>query len=259
MGEQGKKEWSTRTLPLLQQVEVFLLGNLPGELTVEPPEIVALSLCYGCVSRFQALLLLLSERLVDDAVALLRPLLADSQRLAFIRHKDPESSRRSVLLGLWKDRVVNARKLAEAAKRTKQSGEGTDLFAFVASQERMLAQAQQRYGIQRLERVSTEGASMASALGRTDDEIDYLLGTFSAHSRLLSPFAGIRTLEKSTVAMSLRTTDFGLCSKIGARAAELALDGFEAALEVLAWRPASELEEQVLHLRSKLAAILLGR
>jgi hypothetical protein len=216
-----------RTSHLLARVNQTVLDATPNETTVSPIYAVIITIYWRCLSRYEAIVLLLKHHHTDEALTVMRSLLNDAQRLIYLdRHPQ---KRNGTVMWLWNERLSNIESLANTAERTNQPGSQADVLDFVKDQRASLEGDKREFGVTKFLKPPKEGASMARELNRLDDWLDYLMMTHASHGTLSSPGLSLKSVGSGAKQISLRNTDLGLLLGVGEGAASYI---FEAALSV---------------------------
>ena len=216
-----------RIFHLLARVNQTVLDATPNEITASPIYVVIITIYWRCLSRYEAIGLLLKHHHTDEALTVMRPLLNDAQRLIYL-DKHPQK-RNATVMWLWNERLSNIGGLAKTAERTNQPGSQADVLDFVRDQRASLERAKRNFGVTKFLKPPKEGASMAREFNRLDDWLDYLMTTYASHGTLSSPSLSLKSVGSEAKQIALRSTDLGLLLGVGERAANYI---FEAALSV---------------------------
>lgn len=216
-----------RIFHLLARVDQTVIEATPKESKNSPIYLVIFTIYWRCLSRYEAIVLLMKHDHIDEAIAVMRSLLNDAQRLIYL-NKHPQK-RNATVMWMWNERLSNIEKLAKTAVKTNQTGSQADIFRFVKNQRASLERTKQKYGIIKFQKPPDEGADMAKELNRLDDWLDYLMTTYASHGTLSSPGISLKSLGSNTIQIPHRNTDLGLLLSVSERATGYI---FEAALSV---------------------------
>lgn len=124
-------------------------------------------------------------------------------------------------------------KLAHAARRTHQEGDGEDLLAWLSERRRENDARRRDMGVPRLVAMPAEGRQLALAVGDPDSEVDYLLSTNPSHSVLASAWSEASRLDDAMTGIHVGRHDPQTTIALAGRAVHHYLHGASAMFQII--------------------------
>jgi hypothetical protein len=135
-----------------------------------------------CLTRYQAIGLLLAFDQPDDGYALVRGLLTDSERLQFMASRPAE---RLALALDWTDAAVrDLESRAFTADAVGQKTFAAGIRSITVAQRQAIDKVRNDTGVMKRSSFPGEGKPLAKAVGRDDDYLDYVIASNPAHGSL---------------------------------------------------------------------------
>lgn len=181
--------------------------------------------------RCVAINLLLENGLLDEAAIILRPLMADAQRLMYAA-KNP-GKRESLALRLELELAHELKSMAQLDANLGRPPDGTNKRA--DNHLRSIEQDRIARGIKKLEKFPEEGKNIASALGRESDRPGHKLYSILVHGKSLSPIPERLEMDDGTIRQSFRSNDPIYILGIAEAATEYLYESAIAAGEAQKW------------------------
>lgn len=167
---------------LITDVNHRLFEATPRETLGGPDVQVARRVHTRCLTRYQAIGLLLAFDQPDDGFALLRGLLGDSQRLQVMANRPAD--RLALALG-WMDAAVSdLESRALTADAVDQAGFAAGIRSIVDVTRDAQRGVQRELGVAKSARLPSEGKPLAIATGHPEDYLDYVIASDPAHGAL---------------------------------------------------------------------------
>jgi Family of unknown function (DUF5677) len=241
------REVATEALAILQsaiQTTRTALQASACARVVGMEKFIAVSMAWRCSSHGEAIHLLLSVGHADEASILLRSLLADAQRLEYMRSHP--SDRLSLSVHLWRARLRNIRDMMKAAKESRQPANEVDdrLRSMVDIAEATLDQIVHNRQLGKEKKFPAEGWTMARNLNRLDDVMDYVMTSHTAHGTLLGTGATFPSDPEGRHMVPIKTDDLELVIAISGRAQQYVFLSAVATLEILEASSVNEVAAQ---------------
>jgi hypothetical protein len=167
---------------LIADVTTHIFAAIPREMVGGPHVQIARRVHTRCLSRYQAIGLLLAFDQPDDGYALMRGLLGDAQRLQ-VMEKRP-SDRVALALAWWDAAVRELEDRARTAETVGQTTFGAGIRSITVAQRDALDRVRRETGEARRRSLPTEGKPLAKASGHEDDLLDYVIASDPAHGTL---------------------------------------------------------------------------
>jgi hypothetical protein len=156
---------------LLQRIKDEARGIYPGEIVeIKTADGYVLSLYWRTIRLFDGVVLLLKNRLPEEALIIARSLFVDALRLAEIG--DAGEKRGALILGWANNSIENKKNLLKEATRLGLESDPTALFAELESQQKKLQSHRSRNGIGPLRSFLSERAA-SEKFGRSHDYWSY--------------------------------------------------------------------------------------
>ena len=167
---------------LITEVNHHLFEATPRETHGGPDVQVARRVHTRCLTRYQAIGLLLAFDQPDDGFALLRGLLGDSQRLQAMASRPMQ--RLGLALG-WMDAAVSdLESRAMTAGAVGQTSFAAGIRSIVDVTRDAQRHVQRELGVAKFLRLPGEGKPLALATGHPEDHLDYVIASDPAHGAL---------------------------------------------------------------------------
>ena len=167
---------------LITEVNHQLFEATPRLTSGGPDVQVARRVHSRCLTRYQAIGVLLAFDQPDDAFALVRGLLGDSQRLQLMALRPGD--RKALALGWMEAAVRDLESRAFTADSVGQGEFATGIRTIVTVTREALDRVQRELGIGRRMALPDEGKPLANATGHGEDYLDYVIASDPAHGSL---------------------------------------------------------------------------
>jgi len=167
---------------LITDVNHRLFEATPRVISGGPDIQVARRVQSRCLTRYQAIGLLLAFDQPDDGFALVRGLLGDSQRLQVLAARADD--RNAIALGWMEDAVRELESRAMTAEAVGQGSFAAGIRSITATTRDAIATVRRDLGIEHRLRLPGEGKPLARATGHGEDYLDYVIASDPAHGSL---------------------------------------------------------------------------
>ncbi len=167
---------------LIDEVTGHTFRAIPRSTIGGPDVQVARRVHSRCVSRYQAIGLLLAFNQPDDGYALLRGLMLDAQRLQVMARRP--TARVALAIGWMEGAVRDLEDRAATADRVGERRFAAAIRAITVPQREALDRVQRESGVRRRLHLPDEGKPLAVAAGHPEDELDYVIGSDPTHGSL---------------------------------------------------------------------------
>lgn len=146
--------------------------------------------------------------------------------------------------------MSNIENFAKAAQKSGRPGEQNELLQHVKNERAKLEKMKKDSGIKKLAKFPEEGPSMAAALGRPDDLIDYVMTSQTMHGTLLGTGVSFAKDKSSVVPIGLKTDHPEAILAVAGRALDYLFLAACSAVKLVEPSGLSELTEIVEHART---------
>lgn len=208
----GNKGWRN-TRQFLEEVLDLAHGLSPeGEFEVSIPDSVAIGMYWRCTRLFRATIVLLEDKLPEEALIIARSLYLES--LFLMELSEAETEKESLELGWLNHSYIELRGLFLEAQRAKIDKDVSDVMTQIDKQQQNLQKYSKDHGVGKLLRFGNV-SKLSIKFNRQEDYWIYLLSHQIVHSTDAANFYSRKKRGENEYAYYGQTGDINLIIEVG--------------------------------------------